>query len=100
MAYFKTIEDKDGTEGYYENNEIGINIQYIWELSHRQAENKFIKHFVNTYTHELLHMLIYQLHPEKNKRDDYLYGEEKAIYAMMGERWTKEVDKFYKKYYG
>ena len=99
MAYLKTIEDKDGIEGYYENNEIGINVQYMWERSQRIAEQIFIKHFCDTYTHELLHMLIYKLHPDKKHRDDYLYEEEKTIYAMMGERCTKDVDKFYKKFY-
>ena len=99
MAFLKLLEDMKDIEGYFEGNEIGVNIEYIWNVQKAKAELKFIKNFVDTYTHEYLHMLIYQNHPDKKKRDDYLLGEEKAIYSMTGHKWTKELDKFYRKYY-
>ncbi len=72
-------------------SQISVNIELIWERC-KGNENKFIKLFSKTYTHETLHMLI-----DGIVEDLLAYGEEKVIRTMLKEKWNKELRKYYHK---
>lgn len=82
-------DERKSWYGYCENSQISVNIQLLWEES--ENEDKFIKDFSRTYTHELLHDLIDELF-----WDVRYYTEEKYIRKMLGEHWNKEIRKLYR----
>ncbi len=71
--------------------QINVNIQYIWEIC-KGNEDKFIKIFSKTYTHEMIHMLIGDIIEHL-----FEYKEEFIIRHMLKEKWDKEIKKYYKK---
>ena len=98
MGILKIIRDNNNLYGYCipgtKNSQIYVNIEKIWKESVTRApkhpETRFIKVFSGTYTHELLHALISQA------KKNYDYGEEKIIYTLLGEHWTKQSESYYK----
>lgn len=76
-----------GFTDYYKA-ELNINIQYIWEET--RNPDRFIQLFSTTYAHELLHLMIEEILDELME-----YGSEKSIRAMLGEKWTKQIAKYY-----
>ncbi|MBI5073530.1 hypothetical protein HZA99_06960 [Candidatus Woesearchaeota archaeon] len=69
--------------------QIEINIEFIWKLCKRN-EDKFIRIFGLTYTHEYVHTIVSDI-----VEDLYTCGEEKFIRKMLGEEWNKEMEKYY-----
>ena len=94
MGKLKLIKTEDNLYGFCETENIYVNIEKLWDESKIRdpinTEKKFIKEFSNTYTHELLHLII------KDILTSYDYGEEKVIYRLLNEKWTKSVDNYYK----
>ena len=76
--------------GYNENGLIAVNIQLLWEET--QNEDKFIKNFNKTYTHEILHDIIDIILSEQRN-----YKEEEIIRKTLKEPWNKQIQEQYKK---
>ncbi len=74
--------------GFLEDGAIHVNIQKIWE--DEGCEDKFIKEFSLTYTHELLHELI-----EDVCFDLRCLYEEGMIRKILGEEWDEEIQSHY-----
>ena len=70
--------------GFNDNGVVNVNIQKLWEDF--PDEDKFIKEFSNTYTHELMHTIVDAIVYEIV---DY-YGEY-VIRVMLGEPWTEDL---------
>ena len=68
---------------------IEINVEFIWKLC-RKDEEKFIRFFAVTYTHEYVHTIVSDI-----LEDLYTCGEEKFIRKILGEEWNKEMEKYY-----
>ena len=75
--------------GYNYNELIAVNIQLLWETY--EDEDKFIKNFAKTYTHELLHQLIDDILQEVR-----YFKEEEIIRKMLKEPWNEAVRKLYR----
>ncbi|MBI5003236.1 hypothetical protein HZC31_07670 [Candidatus Woesearchaeota archaeon] len=69
--------------------QIEVNIEFIWKLC-KKDENKFIKLFSLTYTHEYIHTIVSDIVEEL-----YTCGEEKFIRKILGEEWNKEMETYY-----
>ena len=69
--------------------QIEVNIEFIWKLC-KKDENKFIKLFSLTYTHEYIHTIVSDIVQEL-----YTCGEEKFIRKILGEEWNKEMETYY-----
>jgi len=74
--------------GFVDNDIIAVNIQLLWEED--QDEDKFIRRFAKTYTHELLHQVIDSLLYELREMK-----EEEIIRKSLKERWNKRIRKMY-----
>lgn len=69
--------------------QIEINVEFIWKLS-KKSEDKFIRLFSLTYNHEYIHTIVSDIVQEL-----YTCGEEKFIRKILGEEWSKEMEKYY-----
>ncbi|MEK6867653.1 MAG: hypothetical protein AABX98_02405 [Nanoarchaeota archaeon] len=69
--------------------QIEINIEFIWKLA-KKDEDKFLRLFSLTYTHEYIHTIVSDIVQEL-----YTCGEEKFIRKILGEEWNKEMEKYY-----
>lgn len=69
--------------------EVALNVQIIWEDT--QKEDTFIELFASTYTHETLHITIFEI-----LMDIMECGEEKLIRSLLGEEWTPEMHTYYR----
>ncbi len=69
--------------------EVQVNVELIWNLT--QNEDKFIKIFSQTHSHELLHIIIAGIVDQL-----FYFKEEKIIRSILGEEWNKELAKYYK----
>ena len=108
MKQVKIIQDKENLDGFaligHHSYEIYINIEKLWKIAKegydkrvcKFPENRFIKAFAGTHTHEMIHILIKQCMPSLMIDTEYEYGEERIIYKMLNDLWTKDVEKFYK----
>lgn len=67
---------------------IMINLQLLWEDS--PDEDHFILNYALTYTHELLHTLVWD-----ETTDEHLYKEEEIIRNILGEPWNEKEQKLY-----
>ena len=68
---------------------IAVNIELLWKEA--KNEDKFIKDFAKTYTHELLHQLFDDIATEIR-----IYREEEIIRKILKEPWNKQVREEYK----
>ena len=84
----KTIRDQD--YGFIRNGVIGVNIQRLWLESANEA--RFIREFAKTYGHEMLHLVIDRVLRNRKRTE---VGEEKVVRKLIGEKWDKEIEKFY-----
>ena len=75
--------------GYNENGLIAVNIQLLWE--DYPNEDKFIKEFAKTYTHETLHNLLDEI-----LFDIRQFKEEEIIRKALKESWNEEIRKNYR----
>lgn len=69
--------------------QIEVNIEFIWKLAQKN-EDKFIRLFSLTYTHEYIHTIVSDIVQEL-----YTCGEEKFIRKILGEEWNREMEKYY-----
>ncbi len=69
--------------------QIEVNIEFIWKLC-KKDEEKFIRIFSLTYTHEYIHTIVSDIVEEL-----YTCGEEKFIRKILGEEWNKEMETYY-----
>jgi len=98
----KKIKESENLDGfaYVDKNsyKIYVNVEKLWKeargrtINDNNAVNSFACLFSKTHTHELLHFLIGQ---RRRKSRKYDYGEEKAIYRLLRDPWTKSISKFY-----
>ena len=70
--------------------EIGVNVQYIWNKTRNQ--NKFIKEFTQTLSHEIIHLQVGSI-----LEDIYYVGEERSIRRLLKEKWNKQLEEWYEK---
>ena len=69
--------------------QIEVNVEFIWKLC-KKDEDKFIRIFGLTYTHEYIHTIVSDILEEL-----YTCGEEKFIRKILGEEWNKEMETYY-----
>lgn len=69
--------------------QIEVNVEFIWKLC-KGNEDRFIKLFSLTYSHEYIHTIVSEIVEEL-----YTCGEEKFIRKMLGEEWNKEMETYY-----
>ena len=69
--------------------QIEINVEFIWKLA-KKNEDKFMRLFSLTYTHEYIHTITSDIVQEL-----YTCGEEKFIRKVLGEEWNKEMETYY-----
>ena len=92
--HYEYCDDKDDlVYGYSEvkDDSIHVNVQYIWKKY--KCEDKFISNFCGTYDHEVLHLVINEIAPKTRHRT--IYGEEKVVRMMMGERFNRKLRAYY-----
>jgi len=98
MKQLRIVKDEEMLDGFCMINPKGsiiyVNVEKLWKeakkIAPKHPENKFVRDFTNTYAHELLHAEI------KKIEHEYDYGEEKVVCSMLGDKWTKYLDKYYK----
>jgi len=98
MKKLRIVKDEEYLDGFCVISKAGrvicVNVEKLWKEAKNNApkhpEERFTRNFANTYAHELLHSEI------KKVEREYDYGEERVIYSMLGDRWTKFLEKYYK----
>lgn len=75
---------------------LGINVEYIFK---NNSINRGIKEFCKIYEHESIHRAIRTANPSIRKNKNFIYGEERAVFKLTGEKWTKRCEEFYRRFY-
>jgi len=79
-----------------QERDIYINVEKLWKSSIKMKHpiDYFIREFTDTFDHEIIHWLIRV--KLKNDYSQYHLGEEKIVYNLLGHKWTKLLEKFYR----
>ena len=89
-------------DGYEENSDndnwtIFVNVEHLWNRASAHAIDKFIKMFTNTYTHEVLHIVISNMYEDLEEK--YGLGEEFTVWFLMDEKMSNATRKYYEHEY-
>ena len=95
----------EGTEGFMKDGIVGVNVQHIWNRAVGKENKRIVEHFAKLFSqttaHETAHYIINKIlnRYKRYKDGTWQRGEEKTIYKLLGEKWTRKEELFYQEYY-